>query len=102
MCVKMMHLNKKSILKIRYKEFIVNRQSRLKHSYKVYLLTKNALMWYHINSYIKVQMRFLLRISVVEKINLTAYCKVKSDLCFERIVLLWLQLCYLQAVSVQE
>lgn len=59
-------------------------------------------MWYHINSYIKVQTRFLLRNSAVKKINLTAFCKVKSDLCFERIVLLWLQLCYLQAVSVQE
>jgi len=30
-------------------------------------LTKNALMWYHINSYIKVQMRFLLRNSAVKK-----------------------------------
>ena len=48
-------------MKIRYKKFTVNRQSRLKHSYKVFLLTKNALMWYHINSYIKVQMRFFLR-----------------------------------------
>lgn len=97
-----MCLNKKSILKIRYKKSTVNRQSRLKHSYKVFLLTKNALMWYHINSYIKVQTRFLLRNSAVKKINLTAFCKVQFDLCFERIVLLWLQLCYLQAVSVQE
>ena len=30
-------------------------------------------MWYHINSYIKVQTRFLLRNSAVEKINLTAF-----------------------------